>query len=156
MRLKDESERTADLVEITKEVLSQSQVSRSKRNIGQDVEWNIPLVRANRDALAILLGNGVDNAIRYTSEDGNVDVVLKEASARVELTISDDGPGIAEENRERVFDRFTRIAGQQTEGSGLGLSMVKRIVDLHQAEIMLEDHPNGTTGLVVRLRFFTV
>lgn len=147
-------ESSADLVEITKEVLSDSVVSRSGRRIGLDVIGDIPLVRVNRDALAIVVRNLIDNAIRYTSENGSVEVVIKELSTHIELLISDDGPGISEEDRARVFERFTRLAGQEAHGSGLGLSIVKRIVDMQQAEIVLEDQPDGTTGLVVRLRFY--
>jgi signal transduction histidine kinase len=68
------------------------------------------------------------------------------------LSVADTGPGIPPEDRERVFDRFYRGADSDTSGSGLGLSIVKRIADAHHAAITLDAPPQGS-GLIVRVRF---
>jgi two-component system sensor histidine kinase TctE len=69
----------------------------------------------------------------------------------VVLAVSDNGPGIPQEERERVFERFHRLAGGEIPGSGLGLAIVREVAAQHQAEIRLEDTPGG--GLTVRVRF---
>ena len=108
------------------------------------------------DALFTLLGNLIDNALRYTPRGGRVDVgVERRGDARV-LSVSDDGPGIATHERERVFDRFhrgeaARTAGD-TRGSGLGLAIVRRIAERHGAAIVLADRATGS-GLVVEVHF---
>jgi two-component system OmpR family sensor kinase len=103
-------------------------------------------------SLAILLSNLVDNALRYTPAGGRIDVCVGNADGVPTLTVADDGPGIPPEDRERVFDRFYRGAGNDEPGSGLGLSIVKRIADAHGASIAL-DVPATGSGLVVTVRF---
>jgi len=95
------------------------------------------LVVGNADAIAILVGNLLDNAIKYTPEGGAIDVDLRRDGDRVELVVEDSGPGIAEEERQRVLDRFYRIAGAETAGSGLGLAIVRSIADMHGASLTL-------------------
>lgn len=106
----------------------------------------------NADLLRILLRNLIDNAIRYTPIGGHVAVRICEKTAGVELTITDNGPGVPVEERGRLFERFYRLSGQETEGSGLGLSIAARIASLHNATIELSDAP-GEQGLQVRVLF---
>ncbi|WP_128002529.1 ATP-binding protein [Piscinibacter defluvii] len=89
------------------------------------------------DALRILLRNLLDNAIKYTPEGGVVDVEVHVGSGGTLLTIDDTGPGIPEADRQRVLDRFYRIAGAAATGSGLGLAIVKSIAELHGATLTL-------------------
>ncbi|MES2183939.1 MAG: ATP-binding protein [Pseudomonadota bacterium] len=95
------------------------------------------VVRGQADALHILLRNLLDNAVKYTPEGGRVDVDLRVAGGAVSLAVEDSGPGIAEENRERVFDRFFREAGTSVGGSGLGLAIVKAVAERHGAQVRL-------------------
>jgi two-component system, OmpR family, sensor kinase len=112
-------------------------------------------VAGDPDALRTLLRNLVDNAVRYTSPGGRVDVTV-EATAPggggARLTVADDGPGIAPEERARVFDRFYRRPGTEPPGSGLGLAIVKAIADSHDATVQLADGPGGK-GLAVTVSF---
>jgi len=110
-------------------------------------------VLGDRGALATLLRNLVDNAVRYTAPGGRVDVSVEvphEAGGR--LTVTDNGPGIPREERARVFDRFYRRAGAEPPGSGLGLSIVKAIAESHGASVELTDAPGGQ-GLSVVVAF---
>ena len=94
--------------------------------------------------------NLVDNAIRYTSEGGRIDMSVSTAEGRAVLSIQDNGPGIPLAERERVFDPFYRTLGSDQIGSGLGLSIVKTISDRIGAEIQLAftDEAKGS-GLCV-------
>lgn len=103
-------------------------------------------------ALAILLRNLVDNALRYTPAGGRVLAAVRREGERVILRVQDSGMGIPAAERARVFERFYRILGSGVEGSGLGLSIVARIAEIHQAEIHLNDAPDGP-GLLVEVGF---
>ena len=104
------------------------------------------------DSLRILLQNLVDNALRYTPPSGTIRIRSGSDAEGSYLEVADDGPGIPPEMREKVFERFFRLAGAQTPGSGLGLSIVRRIADLHGAQVRLDQGIDGK-GLAVRIQF---
>ncbi|MFO1340795.1 MAG: sensor histidine kinase [Burkholderiaceae bacterium] len=107
----------------------------------QGVPWML------REALA----NLIDNALRYTPAGGVVTVSSGVVDGRPQLSVVDNGPGIAPAERARVFERFYRVAGTGGDGCGLGLAIVQEIAQLHQAEVLLGDAPGG--GLRVTLVF---
>ena len=108
-------------------------------------------VAGDRDLLFQMLSNLLDNAIKYGDPAGRIRVALRTVGDRVLLSISDQGPGIATEMRERVFDRFVRGDSHRgTPGTGLGLSVVRAIAIRHGAELHLE---SADPGLSVRLQF---
>ncbi|KFI06941.1 ATP-binding protein [Massilia sp. BSC265] len=98
-------------------------------------------VEGHPDALHILLRNLVDNAIKYTPAGGTADISVRTDSGKegctVTVTVEDSGPGIPPEERERVFDRFYRVAGSEAAGSGLGLAIIKAIAERHGATLAL-------------------
>lgn len=102
--------------------------------------------------IQILLRNIIDNAIRYTPENGEVCVKLEDDDKKPKLIVRDTGPGIPDEKQQGLFQRFRRGEGTTTQGSGLGLSIVKRIVDLHHAKIDMENR-NDRSGLLVTVTF---
>lgn len=104
------------------------------------------------EAARILVRNLLDNAVKYTPEGGKVDVEVRRGGAAWLLEVHDSGPGIDAAERERVLDRFYRLAGSQATGSGLGLAIVKSIADLHGAELTLDRSPR-LGGLCVSVRF---
>ena len=104
------------------------------------------------DAMRILVRNLLDNAVKYTPEGGTVDVEVQRSGDAWLLEVHDSGPGIDEVDRERVLDRFYRVAGSQATGSGLGLSIVKSIADLHGATLVL-GRSARLGGLCVSVRF---
>ena len=109
-------------------------------------------VAGDADLLAALARNLVDNAVRYTPAGGRVDVAVRRAEGRWRLEVIDTGPGIPPAERTRVPGRFHRIAGSGEEGSGLGLSIVARIAELHGATLALADGPGGR-GLAATVTF---
>ncbi|MBD8563901.1 sensor histidine kinase N-terminal domain-containing protein [Oxalobacteraceae sp. CFBP 8763] len=89
------------------------------------------------DALQILLRNLVDNAVKYTPGGGTVDISVLSGAGTVAVQVEDSGPGIPPDERERVFDRFYRVAGSEAAGSGLGLAIIKAIAERHGAVLTL-------------------
>ena len=104
------------------------------------------------EALRVMLGNLVDNAIHYTPARGAVQVAIASEGGGARLVVTDTGPGIAPEERERVFDRFYRGAAGRVAGSGLGLAIVRRVTERHGARIELGSGAAGR-GLKVTVRF---
>jgi two-component system OmpR family sensor kinase len=107
-------------------------------------------VAGNEDQLRTLLGNLLDNAIRYTPVGGLVTVSLTRSDSEAIIEVSDNGPGIRPNERKRVFDRFYRVAGSAAPGSGLGLSIVQRVAEAHRGQVELHDSPMH--GLLVEVR----
>lgn len=104
--------------------------------------------------LSILLNNLLDNAIRHTPEGGRVDLVLRREGGHVAFDVIDTGPGIAEAELPRVFDRFYRGVDTKGAGSGLGLAIASRVAGRHRAELSLHNNADGhgLTVSVSRLR----
>ncbi|MGA8044648.1 MAG: ATP-binding protein, partial [Dermatophilaceae bacterium] len=116
-------------------------------------EAEVVRVLAEGDGLRMLLGNLLDNAIRYTPRGGRVDVRVSHMGGsppRAVLSVTDTGPGIPVAERERVFDRFHRVPGTVAGGSGLGLALVRSVASRHDGQVALECGPGGT-GLQVNV-----
>lgn len=109
-------------------------------------------VTGDFESLHVLLGNLVDNAIRYTPSGGTVDVETRMDDAHACLVVNDTGRGIPPAQRTRVLDRFYRQDGEATTGSGLGLAIVRKLSQRHRASLSLDDGRDGR-GLKVTLRF---
>jgi len=105
-------------------------------------------VRGNPDALAMVVRNLVENAVRHGKEAGFVQVTLSSVDGRVVLRVLDDGPGIPEDKLPLAFERFTRFATDGA-GSGLGLSIVERIAEIHDATVTLRNR--AEEGLVCEM-----
>jgi signal transduction histidine kinase len=110
------------------------------------------VVTGQADLLHRLIENLVDNAMRYSPPHSQILLELGNAINGLRLTVSDDGPGIPEEQREQVFNRFFRLADQSVSGTGLGLAICRKIAAMHHATISLSEGPNGR-GLSVHVDF---
>jgi two-component system OmpR family sensor kinase len=110
-------------------------------------------VRGRFEALRGLLVNLLDNAVKFAPRGGQVDISVERSAAGVVLRVEDDGPGIAAEERARVFDRFYRgREGADAPGSGLGLAIVQAIAQRHGAQVRL-DRSGRLGGLLAEVRF---
>ena len=109
-------------------------------------------VRGNAALLKVLLRNLVDNSVKHTIPGTSVQVRLTQSKGEVCMSVSDDGPGIPEQEREKVQERFYRPLGTQASGSGLGLSIVKRIAEVHDASLQIVPVKEGR-GLQVIVTF---
>lgn len=110
------------------------------------------LVNGQEDALQILVRNLVDNAIKHTPKGSAVNVSVVEEDEYISLVVEDSGLGIPEQDRKRMFDRFFRGERTQTSGSGLGLSIVKTIADIHKAQIAI-GRSESLGGLRIAMNF---
>jgi two-component system OmpR family sensor kinase len=144
------------LAEVAREVIEEMLPLADKRGIDLGMERaDTVRVAGDREALRVLVRNLLDNAIRYSPEGGQVDVSVElrdGAQPRAVLVVADDGPGIPPSERDRVFDRFHRVPGTATPGSGIGLALVRSIAAHHQAHIRLGEGPDGR-GLRVEVAF---
>lgn len=100
-----------------------------------------------RERLMSLIDNLIENAVKYSPEGGRVEVEVRSLEKSIQLRISDAGPGILVELRERVFDRFFRDPNQIQSGSGLGLAIVKAVAQQHHSSVLLSTSAEG--GLMV-------
>jgi two-component system sensor histidine kinase QseC len=142
-----------DLRQIAAEAVGQLAPAALAKSIDIAVEDDGPAeVSGDPALLAALARNLVDNAVRYTPAGGRVQVRAPVEDGGAVFEVADSGPGIPAAERERVQERFYRVLGTGEEGSGLGLSIVRRIADLHGARLVLEDGAGGA-GLRVRVVF---
>jgi PAS domain S-box-containing protein len=101
-------------------------------------------VLADKEALLSIFKNLVDNAIKYTPAAGHIHVAIEQHAGFITANVIDNGIGIAEENRQKIFEEFYRIRNRQTShiaGTGLGLSIVKRLVDMHNGAVEVTSSP---------------
>ena len=109
-------------------------------------------IYADPDLFERAVGNLLDNALRFTAEHGFIRVGLVRHNSDFEVAVSDNGSGIAAEHLPRVFDRFYRAESSRgSDGAGLGLALVKSIVDLHGGSAVIESNPG--CGTTVTLKF---
>ena len=142
-----------DLSEIARLVVAEQTPLAIARQIDVGISDAIQtVIQGDAQALRVMLGNLVDNAIRYSPAGGRVDIAVAHADHHALLTVVDAGPGIPLADRGRVFDRFFRGTELDVPGSGLGLAIVKSIAERHLATIALDSGPGGR-GLAVRVSF---
>ena len=121
----------------------------------KEIHWNLKLedavIEANAELIFSCIRNLVDNAIRYTPVQGQVEIRTIVEGQNLQLVIENSGEGIQEEVIQRLGERFYRVLGTRTQGSGLGLSICQKIMQLHTAKI--DYAPSGLGGLKVSLNF---
>jgi signal transduction histidine kinase len=141
-----------DLVAIAREAVAETLPLAQSRAIEFELIASAPaFVSGDALALGLLVRNLADNAARYSPPGSRAEVRVGGDGAEVLLQVDDSGPGIAEDERDRVFDRFYRRADHGESGSGLGLAIVKSVALAHGARVALSRSPLG--GLRVEVRF---
>ncbi len=133
-----------DLLEAVKEVIADLYPLAEARGINLGLTGSDSVrLRGHPAALRALIANLIDNALRYTPEGGQVDVAVRRQERCAVLSVYDSGPGIPEEQLERVFDRFFRVEGGAATGHGLGLAIARAAAEQHHARIALENRRDG-------------
>jgi len=110
------------------------------------------VIRGNEAALRLLIRNLLSNAISYTPEHGDVNIKLLKQDDKIIFIVEDNGPGILKQDRERVMERFYRAENHQVVGCGIGLSIVDRVVNIHQGKLELQQ-ADLSSGLKVVVYF---
>ena len=142
-----------ELAQLARQAVADHASFAEAKDIDIGIDGDPPIwISGDFEALRAMLGNLIDNAIRYTPSGGRIDVGVRTQSHQPVLTVTDSGPGIPTEYRERAFDRFSRQEGLDATGSGLGLAIVKSIVLRHHATIALES-AQQERGLRVMVHF---
>ena len=118
------------------------------QDIGVAVE-NDCQIHADDTEIYTLIKTFTDNAIRYTSKGGRIDLGFDETAEYLNIWVEDDGPGIPPSERQRVIDPFYRIRGTEQQGTGLGLSIADTIVKRHQGRLKLADSRRFDSGLLI-------
>jgi two-component system sensor histidine kinase QseC len=144
---------SCDLRSITREVIAELAPKAVSKNIElQLVAEQEAIMQGDTALLGILVRNLADNAVRYSPGNSAVQIRIRSSGEIIELSVCDQGPGIPEAEKARIWDRFYRVLGSGETGSGLGLSIVKQIADLHHAEVETASGENGK-GLCVNVKF---
>ncbi|HMQ48846.1 MAG TPA: ATP-binding protein [Saprospiraceae bacterium] len=105
----------------------------------------------DRDKLEKIIVNLLSNAFKYTPEKGKVSVKTVLEKGRLKVSVEDSGPGISDEELDKVFERFYQVEGTETQGTGIGLSLVKELVELHRGQITVESAPGKGSIFKVNL-----
>lgn len=114
------------------------------KNIEFDVEMETVVYKGNESLLYHVFANLIDNAIKFNRDGGKITVRLAKNETDVVASVSDEGPGVGEQEKNHIFDKFYQANGSHSgEGNGLGLALVKRIVDIHRGKITVENNQSG-------------
>jgi len=138
----DVAELAGELVELFEPVAGAQGLSLACENGAPAV------VQGNRQLLAQLLTNLIENALKYVPQGGRIEVAVRRLSNCVRLVVSDNGPGIAAADRARALQPFMRFGSPKGEGSGLGLSLVAAIARLHRGRLELQSNDPGLRVVV--------
>lgn len=144
-----------DLCQLVIQVVSDliSRIDSKKIDLGVE-DCTVAIIKGFEPAVTILVKNIIENAVNYTGEGGEINISVLNRDGDVVLLVCDNGPGIDPQQQKRVFERFYRDVNHSSsvQGSGLGLSIVRRIADIHHAEITLGE-PDQGSGLIFKVVF---
>lgn len=138
--------------------LVQSLYERNKKIIQDKRKFNARIAEniqydGDRFALGSLVNNLVENAVKYSPLHSEVSISLEKINSKIILRVSDQGEGIAEQDKPKIFQKFYRACDEnvrKTKGTGLGLFIVKQVADNHNADVLVKDNkPNGTIFEVI-------
>lgn len=123
-----------------------------EKEIEFDVELDSIIYEGNDELIYHIWSNLLDNAIKFSPQGGMIRLRLREEEENYVFVIKDEGPGIPQEDQQRIFQKFYQADGsRKQEGNGLGLALVKNIVDLYHGEIVVENLPKQGCRFIVKL-----
>lgn len=135
-----------DISQLCHEILARlkPQFATKSQHIKTDIPGDLPHVYADAERIQQVLVNLLDNAMKYTPVDGEIGLsILHRTTQKVQVSISDNGPGIPPENQDRIFeDRFRLKRDEAKDGYGIGLSLCQRIIRAHYGQIWVDSNPD--------------
>jgi len=138
---------SVDIVALTNEVINALgiQIDKKKANIDVNAEPENIFINADKLHLTSILFNLIDNALKYSKENSQIDIKLKQINNQLHIVVSDNGIGISKENQQKIFDKFYRVETNDrhnVKGYGLGLSYVNYIVKKHNGTVKIKSELN--------------
>ena len=132
------------LSELTQDIYAKYQILAEEKKINLKIESpkDLPLVFADVGLVERVLQNLIDNALKFTPEQGEVTIQLEATDEDVAVRVSDSGPGIPEEQQSYIFDRYAHAKTNNKKGTGLGLAIVKKILEIHNSTINVISQPD--------------
>ncbi|MBU0683452.1 MAG: HAMP domain-containing sensor histidine kinase [Candidatus Omnitrophota bacterium] len=129
-----------NMSELVDETLSgfEGEIAKKQITLKKDIPSYEDFIWADRDRISEVIINLLNNAIKYTPENGNIGVKLEDAKEEIRFEISDTGSGILKEDYSKIFDKFERVTLGKQDGTGLGLPISKDIVEFHRGKIWVE------------------
>jgi two-component system sensor histidine kinase BaeS len=152
-----------DVAQLVSETVAAYQAPAAENDVHLEEAWASSVeptrIEGDPDRLQRVLRNLLDNALRHTPAGGTIQVQAASADGQVQVSVSDSGPGVAEADLERIFDRFYRgeLSRRRDEGSaaasgaGLGLAIARGLVQAHRGRIWAEPSPLGGVSVQIRL-----
>lgn len=141
------------LDEQIRECILSLEPSWSTKNLELDIQLDDCTCTANPALMAHVWQNLIGNAIKFSPDGGTIQILLHNHSDEISVTVSDQGAGMTEEIQKRIFEKFYQgDTTRSTQGNGLGLTLVKRIIDLHGGSISVQSQPNQGSVFCMKLR----
>lgn len=132
-------------------VILNNELEEKNIEIGMDEDKDV-FLNVNEDMFYQVWINLINNAIKYTDNNGRIDIIIDEFKDKVRIEVKDTGRGISEENLEKIFEKFYQEdSSHNSEGNGLGLAIVKKIVDLHKASIEVKSKLGEGSSFIVTI-----
>lgn len=143
-----------DVFSIAQDTIDRLAIVASDKNIDVNISGHETIINGNQTMIEELLYNLIENGIKYTQPSGKVSIDIKNDKEHCYIKVSDTGIGIPKEHQDRIFERFYTVdksRSRKTQSTGLGLSIVKHIVEYHNGSIELESEENKGTEITVIL-----
>jgi len=144
-----------DVVEITKTAIDSFEPMAQQRNIKIHLQGDENIyMNANKNELEIILNNLISNAVKYNKENGEVYISLNKEDDKINISVEDTGIGMSQDEIEILFQDFVRLKSAKTQavpGSGLGLSITKKMVDMYNGKIEVESTPDVGSKFIVSI-----
>jgi PAS domain S-box-containing protein len=150
-----------DPVLVAESVMQSTEMLAKKKNIrtSMSTDRNIGTITADVDKFREILYNLIENALKFTPEEGNIIVVMNMRDEEIEVSVQDTGIGIAEKDRERIFDAFVQVDGSNTRrygGAGLGLVLVREYLKMHNGCIRVESELDKGSKFIFKIPVYPI
>ena len=138
-----------NLSDLVNECVNDFTIRFPQRTVNKEIH-NELFINGDKLQLQMAINNLIDNAIKYSPKDSLVFVSLKKENNLINLSIKDEGKGIAADEKQKVFDKFYRISNKEAKGTGLGLYLTKKIAQQHKAKIFVTNNtPSGSSFTIL-------
>jgi signal transduction histidine kinase len=126
--------------------------TRESVSLVADIDPSVDLLEGDERKVKQILFNLLSNAVKFTPKGGRVSLAARIVADKVEIAVSDTGVGISKEEQSRIFDEFYQVGRRQAqEGTGLGLALTRRLVELHHGQLRVESEPDAGSTFTVTL-----